>query len=250
MPFLFLASIALQIACAVHVIRSGRSMFWIVLLLIGSYLAVVVYLLVAVLPDLRNAPTGRRAAAQALQTLDPDRRRRELQRQLEVSDTVDTRRHLAGECLRLGDFANAEELYRGLLDGMYAEDPDFMFGLARAQAGQHDHAAALDTLEALETANPTYKSSEAELLHARSLEALGRTEEALEEYRVLARSYPGEEGRFRYGRLLGRNRRLDEARDVFRAQLKQARTMPAYYRRKERAWLRAARQELAQLGRS
>lgn len=248
MPFIFLVSIALQIACAIHVIRSGRPLYWIWLLVIGSYLAVIVYLLVAVIPDLRGNPRGRRAARRAMQTIDPARRRRELQRQLDISDTIDTRRHLAGECLRLGDFANAQSLYRELLEGMYADDPDFMLGLARAQAGQGEYAAARDTLDALRTANPGFKSSDGDLLYARCLEEQGDMDTALEAYQVLARSYPGEEGRYRYGRLLGRTRRVDEAREVFRAQLKQARAMPAYYRRKERPWLKAARQELAQLG--
>lgn len=248
MPFIFLVSIALQIACAIHVIRSGRPLYWIWLIVIGSYVAVAIYLLVAVIPDLRNNPGGRRTATRAMQAIDPARRRRELQRQLEISNTIDNRRHLAGECLRLGDYANAEELYRGLLTGMYAQDPDFMLGLAQAQAGQDDFAAAGSTLDALERANPGYKSSERDLLQARCLEELGDTEAALARYSVLARSYPGEEGRYRYGRLLGRTRHVDEARDVLQAQLKQARAMPAYYRRKERPWLKAARQELAQLG--
>lgn len=250
MPLIFLLSLALQIACAVHVIRSGRSPFWIVLLVLGSYLGVIIYLLVAVLPDLSRDPGSRRTASRAVQAIDPARRRRQLQRQLEVSNTIETRRQLAGECLELGDYVNAEQLYRGLLEGMYAEDPDFMFGLARAQAGQDDFAGARETLDALRRANPDYKSSESDLLHARCLEAAGETEAALEAYQVLARSYPGEEGRYRYGSLLGRSQRRDEAREVFQAQLKQARAMPAYYRRKERPWLKAARQELAQLGRS
>ena len=29
MPFVFLLSIALQIACAIHVVRSGRPLYWI-----------------------------------------------------------------------------------------------------------------------------------------------------------------------------------------------------------------------------
>ncbi|GAB3041793.1 MULTISPECIES: tetratricopeptide repeat protein [Oleiagrimonas] len=248
MPALFLVSLALQIACAVHVIRSGRSLYWIWLLLIASYLGVAIYVLAAVIPDLQSNPGGRKAARKAMQTLDPARRRRALQRRLETSDTIDNRRHLAEECLELGDYTNAEELYRGLLKGLYAEDPDFMLGLARAQGGQDDFAAARDTLDALARTNPNYTSHEGDLLHARCLEALGDTAAALQAYSVLARSYPGEEGRYRYGHLLHRAERHAEARDVFAAQLKQARSMPAYYRRKERPWLRAARQELTQLG--
>ncbi|WNL48125.1 tetratricopeptide repeat protein [Dyella sp. BiH032] len=250
MPVVVLLSLALQVGCAVHVVRSGRPLYWIWLILIGSYLAVAVYVLVAVLPDLRHDPRGRQAASKAMQVIDPQRRRRELQRRLELSDTVDNRRRLAQECLDLGDYANAQELFRSLLVGMYATEPDFMLGLAQAQAGSGAYTEARQTLEALIAANPSYRSSEGHLLYARCLEELGETDAALEEYRVLADSYPGEEGRFRYGRLLGRHQRLAEARDVFEAQLRRAKLMPGYYRRKEQAWLKAAKLELTRLGES
>jgi len=247
MPLVLLLSIALQIACAVHVVRSGRPLYWIWLILIGSYLAVVVYALVAVIPDLRHDPRGRKAASKAWQAIDPQRRRRELERQLELSNTVENRRRLAEESLKLGDYGNAQELYQSLLSGMYATEPDFMLGLAQSQAGQENHAAARQTLDALIKANPNYRSSEGHLLYARCLEEVGETNAALDEYRVLADSYPGEEGRFRYGRLLAKARRHAEAREVFQSQIKRAALMPGYYRRKEQPCLKAAKLELAQL---
>lgn len=251
MSFVFLLSLALQVACAVHVVRSGRPLYWIWLILIGSYLAVLVYAAVAIIPDLRHDPRGRKAASKAIHMIDPQRRRRELQQQLELSNTVDNRRRLAEECLQQGDYVNAQELYQGLLgSGIYATDPHFMLGLAQAQVGNESYADARQTLDALIKANPNYKSSESHLLYARCLEELGETEAALEEYRVLADSYPGEEGRFRYGNLLGRSERHAEARNVFQSQLRRAELMPRYYRRKEQAWLKAARLELSRLGES
>ncbi|WP_266157109.1 tetratricopeptide repeat protein [Dyella silvatica] len=250
MPIVLFLSIALQVACAVHVVRSGRPLYWIWLILIGSYLAVVVYALVAIIPDLRHDPRGRKVANKAMQAIDPQRRRRELQGRLELADTVDNRRHLAEESLQLGDYLNAQELYRSLLTGMYATEPGFMLGLAQAQAGGGDYAGARHTLEALIQANPSFKSSEGHLLYARCLEELGETDAALQEYSVLADSYPGEEGRFRYACLLGKSQRAAEARQVFEGQLKRAKLMPSYYRRKEDSWLKAARRELAQLDES
>lgn len=248
MPIIFMLSLALQVACAIHVVRSGRPLYWIWLLVIGSYLAVVVYAVVAIIPDLRHDPRGRKVASKTLNMIDPERRRRELQRRLELSDTVENRRHLAGESLQMGDYANAQELYQSLLTGMYATEPDFMLGLAQAQFGLGDYAGARQTLEALIAANPRYKSSDGHLLYARCLEELGETAAALEEYQVLAESYPGEEGRFRYGSLLARSQRSSEARTVFQAQLRRAELMPSYYRRKEQSWLKAAKLELGQLG--
>ena len=41
-PLLILSAI-LQIGCAVHVVRTGRPMYWIFLLFIGSYIAIAAY---------------------------------------------------------------------------------------------------------------------------------------------------------------------------------------------------------------
>lgn len=247
MPLLLLASFALTVLCAIHVVRSGRPLYWIWLLLIGSYLAVAVYVFVAVLPDLRNDPRSRKAARQMLETIDPERRRRAIRERLELADTTDNRRALAEECLRLRDYRNAAELYESILKGMYATEPLFMLGLAEAQAGNGDFATARATLEALIKANPAFRSSDGHLLYARCLEELGEHDAALAEYEVLARSYPGEQARYRYANLLCRRERLAEARTVLQDMLKRARLAPRYYRRKEREWLDAAKRELGTL---
>ncbi len=246
MPLIGL-SLLLTILCAVHVVRSGRPLYWIWLLLIGSYLAVAIYFFVAILPDLRNDPRSRKAASQVLNSIDPERQRRRIRERLDLADTTDNRRALAEECLRMGDHRNAAELYESILRGMYATDPLFMLGLAQAQAGQGDFGAARTTLDALIAANPDYRSTDGHLLYARCLDELGEHEAALAEYEVLARSYPGEEARFRYAALLRQRARSGEARVVLEDMLRRARAAPRYYRNKEREWLDAATRELATL---
>jgi hypothetical protein len=247
MPILLLASLALQVLCAIHVVRSGRPLYWIWLLLIGSYLAVIVYALVAVIPDLRNDPRSRTVAKRVLNTIDPARQRRFIEQRLELADTADNRRALAEECLRLGDYANAAELYQSILKGIYATEPPFMLGLAHAQAGSGNYAAARSTLDALIQAHPAFRSSDGHLLYARCLEEVGEHDAALQEYEVLSRSYPGEQARLRYATLLRKHERVDDARQVLRDMLKRAKFAPRYYRRKESEWLDAAKRELSTL---
>jgi hypothetical protein len=248
MPILVLLSLGLQIACAIHVVRTGREQYWLWIILIGSYLGVIVYTIAVLIPDLRHDPRGRAAARQVLHTLDPERQRRNIQQRLEVADTIDNRRALAEECLRLHDYGNAAELYQSMLKGVFADDASFLFGLARAQAGQEDFAATNATLTKLYTAHPDFRSNDAELLRARSLEATGDHAGALDRYHALSTSYPGEEARFRYGALLKQTGRAADARVVFGDMLKRAKNAPRYYRRKEKDWLDLAQRELASLG--
>jgi hypothetical protein len=247
MPVLLTASVLLQFACLVHMVRSGRPYWWVWVIMLGSYLGVAVYFFTQILPDLRHDPASRRLVRNVRDRIDPEHQRRRIAQQLDVADTVENRRRLAEESLRLGDYTNAAELYQSVLKGIYATDPLFLLGLAQAQAGLEQHAAARDTLDTLIRANPDFRSEDGHFLYARCLEALGENDRALEEYEALSRSYPGEEPRLRYGLLLKSLQRHADARRVFEDMLKRAKVAPKYYRRKEQAHLDAARQELATL---
>jgi hypothetical protein len=61
---------------------------------------------------------------------------------------------------------------------------------------------------------------------------------------VLADTYPGEEGRWRYGALLKRLGRADAAQDVFRRMLRNAERLPQHYREAQKDWLDLARESV------
>ena len=64
------------------------------------------------------------------------------------------------------------------------------------------------------------------------------------EYRVLADTYVGEEGRWRYGVLLLRTGRGAEADAVFQRMLRNANRMPEHYREAQGEWLALAEKEI------
>ncbi|MDE0855784.1 MAG: tetratricopeptide repeat protein [Nevskia sp.] len=234
----------LQIACAVHIVRTGRDYIWLWIVLFFSVAGCAVYLITQVLPGLRHSNTVRSARKTAGKLLDPEGEKRRIEARLALSDTLDNRTALARECVRRGDYANAAELFRSCLKGMYAHDPAIMLELAQALFAQPDYAAARQTLQELEQHNPGFKSQEARLLHARTLEALGETEPALQQYALLEPSYSGEEARARYAMLLKRSGRLEEARAVLSTMLTRYKAAPAFYQRNERSWIEQARREL------
>jgi hypothetical protein len=81
-------------------------------------------------------------------------------------------------------------------------------------------------------------------LIACALEGLERLEDALGEFGVLADTYPGEEGRWRYGALLKRLGRTGAAQDVFRRMLRNAERLPQHYREAQKDWLDLARESV------
>jgi hypothetical protein len=247
MPILFVLTVLFQLVLAIHVARTGRQLYWIMIIVMLPLIGGVAYLVAEVLPGLRNDPGARRALRSIGNRINPEKNRRRIEAELAVADTLENRKRLAEECVRLGDFDTAAFLYQRCLTGVYANDPSFMLGLANAQAELGRFADTRATLEQLIAANPGFRSPDGHLLYARSLEELGETDKALEEYAVLETSYPGEEARCRYAMLLARNGRAEAARRVFQAMLDREKTAPSYYRKKERPWLDQARATIKSL---
>jgi hypothetical protein len=240
----YLPILLLQVACAVHVVRSGREYYWLWIVIAFSIVGCLVYLITQVLPGAGHSRAVRSARKTATRILDPEGERRKIEARLALADTLDNRIALARECVNRGDHANAAELFRSCLKGMYAHDPAIMLDLSRVLFAQDDYAGARQTLQDLAAHNPGYKSPEAQLLLARSLEGLNETEPALAQYTVLDNSYPGEEARARHAVLLKRLGRAEEARAVLATMQTRFRAAPSFYQRNERSWLDLARREL------
>lgn len=245
MPLIFLLSVAIQIGCAVHVVRTGRPYYWLWIILAFSFIGCAVYLITQVAPEVGNSRGLRQATDKAKRKLDPERERRRIQSQLHLADTQQNRLALARECVTMGDHANAAELFQSCLRGMYENDPGIMLELAQAQFASGDFVATRTTLEALIAANPKFRSAIGHLLYARALESFGDTEAALKEYVALDASYPGEEARVRHALLLKQLGRDGEARQIWQQVLLRSQASPKFYQRNEKNWIEQAKRELA-----
>ncbi|WP_220811640.1 tetratricopeptide repeat protein [Pseudomonas paralcaligenes] len=247
MPLLAVLLIACQVACGLHVVRSGQERYWLYLIIALPGLGCLIYFLGIMAPDLLRSRRGRRTLNQLHDRLDPERHLRALFDALEQSDTRETRVQLADELLRLDRAAEAAEHYRAALRGVHSHAPDIMLGLARAQLAQHDATGCRDTLDQLIQHNPQYRSSEGHLLYARALTALGELAKAEEEFHALLGHFAGPEARYHYALLLRRAGRDAEARGQLEQIEQYARRAPRHYRNLHQACLAEVRQELKAL---
>src|SRR5579864_6850580 len=241
MPYLLIP--LLQILCVVHVVRTGRNYMWIYLLLFLPGLGTIAYAIVEILPGWFGSRTARGLQSAAVSTLDPGRDIRRRRQALEEADTVDNRRLLAESLVAAGQYQEAIELYQKSLTGIHADDPGMLLGMARAAYGLGQYDAALTAVRHLGETNPHYQPTEAQLMHARALEALGRDDEAAHEYAELVTHAPGEEVRCRYALLLQRRGNPDAAKALFTDILTRSRRAPSHYRRRERQWIEVAQRE-------
>lgn len=238
-------SLLIQAALIVHVIRTGRNTLWILAIGLLPGIGSLAYLVAEVLPDLFGGRTARRTKAGIGRMIDPNRDLRRATAEVEISGNVDARRRLGEELYERAQYEEAIDVYRGGLKGIFEHDPTLLLGRARAQFGKEDFTAARATLELLAQHNPEFKSADAQLLYARTLEAQDALEEAEREYAIIAPGFPGAEARLRYGLLLKRRGKLQEAQRVLKDLLDGAKLGPAHYRRAQAQWLDRARRELS-----
>ena len=147
-----IGSLLISLAVAYHAIRNGKSPMWLVGLALGIVSVSACWApspygwpisFFAVIPDMLRSAPARRLADNVVNAADPGRGYREKLRQVEQVGSVDSKRALAEECLRMGRFTDAVELYESAMQGpLGGSDPTLMKGLARARMLSGDGAAA------------------------------------------------------------------------------------------------------------
>jgi len=240
MSWIFIVTLLAQVLLIVHCIKTGRNTIWIWVLALLSFAGIIAYLAVEVIPELLRSRTTQRTTRGVKKLLDPGADLRKYENEARVTNNVASRQKYADELTRQGRYQEAIQEYRQALTGLYEHDPNLMLGVARAQFGNDNATAARETLDELIRLNPDFRSPEGHLLYARALETEGNFQKALEEYAVLAHSYPGAEAAVRYAQLLNAQGQREEAQKVVSDLLEEARIAPAHYRKAQKSWLETA----------
>jgi hypothetical protein len=235
----------IDLAFAWHIIRTGRSPIWIGVVGFLGPLGWIIYLAFGVLPDMFSSAPARRFADNVVNMADPGRNFREKQRQVATVGSADAKRALAEECIRMGRFADAGELYESAMSGpLGANDPTLLKGLGRAKMLSGDGAAAEALFLRLKDTDPTAFDADAELDYARALAIQGKNDLAVRQYESVVPRYPGEEARCRFALLLEQLGQQPRAQQLFREILDSVKGAPSYYRRRQAEWVRIARQHI------
>lgn len=240
-------SIIIQVALIVHCLRTGRNWLWILAIGLLPGAGSIAYVLVELLPSLLRSRGTRSAVRGMRKALDPQQDLRRYQAEAQRGGDVASRQRYADELVRHGRADEAIAVYRQALTGIYEADPNLLQGLAQAQFASGACSEARATLEQLRGRDPQFKSPDAHLLYARALAGEGNVARALQEYAAVTRHYAGAEAPLRYAQLLRASGQSEQARQVLRELLDNARSAPRYYRRMQRHWLVTAEHELSEL---
>lgn len=238
--------LAVQIACIVHVIRNGRHMMWIMLILFAPGLGAVVYFIVEVWPDLR---AGRRGGLEIRMPETSAGAIKRLQEELEFSNTVAKRVQLAQALASARRFDEATETLAVSLRGVFKDDPVLTLALAEIHFAAGRHAQTLEALATLDRLKSKDERQKRLLLAARAAQALGRTDEARERFETALEQASGEEPRCRFAQFLVAQGDTETARALFEEILRNAKHGGGMYRRLNRPWISQAKEGLAALQR-
>jgi hypothetical protein len=208
---LLILSYVPSVLCGIHVLRTGREMFWLWLFIIGPMIAPAFYLFAVLIPEWMGGRTARGLGRATQQALDPDRDYRNAMRALEDTPTIGNRMKVAQAAAALGRWDDAEAQWAQCVDSHWAEDPAVLMGHANALLELGRYQEALQRLEQLKKLGREGETPVVALAFARAFEGLGRTQEADDAYRFAADRVPGLEAGGRYVAFMAKLGRREDA---------------------------------------
>lgn len=206
-----IASYLPALLCGIHVVRTGRELYWLWILVIAGPLGAAIYFLAIILPEMLGGRAARNVGKAARQALDPERDFRNAMRALEDTPTVGNRMKVAQAAAGLGRWEDAEAQWAQCVTGHWAEDVTILMGHANTLLELKRFDDALNRLQQVKALGREGETPAVALAFARAYEGLGRNEEADDAYRFAADRVPGLEAGARYVAFMAKTGRREDA---------------------------------------
>lgn len=163
---------------AVHAVRSGQQMYWLIILFSFPMLGSLVYFVAIYMPHARVDRGARKVAAVVSKVLDPTRELREARQAFEYTPTAQNQMRLASALLQAEQYAEAATCYETCLTGPFATDLEIRLGAARAQLLGGEAGKAVGHLDTIRAQDAAFRPEEIALLRGRALARAERQVEA------------------------------------------------------------------------
>ena len=242
MPVLAPVIFAIQIACVIHLFRTGRPYWWLWIIFAIPLIGVAAYIYVEVRPtwgklDLDSILWRLKSPAQRIAILG-DR--------LEESSTVKNRLALAAELHEAGQFDRECQVLEGGLRGAFKDDATLLLKLGEAHLEAGRAAEAHKIIEQVVPPRSPDVQLQHALLKARTLAQLGEPGQAEPLLVELVNRKKSEAPRYYYAEFLFRHQRGGEGIAILQDILRQYRRGTVVWRHQERRWFYAAKRLLKQ----
>ena len=167
---------------AVHVVRSGQNIYWLIILFMFPLLGSLVYGLAIYLPSTRIQHGAKKVLSAAGNILDPNRELREAREAFDYTPTAQNQMRLAAALLAADQPSEAASNYEACLQGPFAADPTIRLGAAQANFACQRYDACIAHLQNLRERAPNNSPEVVSVLMARALAGAGQVTEARAEF--------------------------------------------------------------------
>ncbi len=199
MPFVGLGlHILVALFFAIHALKNGRNMYWLIILFSFPLLGSVVYFFVEYLPSSKVERGLKQASSKAIQVLDPSKALREAQAAFDISPTIQNRMQLAAALDDAGRYTEAAEQFDACLSGPFADDPDVCFGAAKANLHINEIDKAISLLNQLKARQPDFRAEQVSVLLAQCHAANSQHDLAQQEFVYAYQTFGSAETRLHY----------------------------------------------------
>jgi len=237
MQLYFVFSLIIQLFFAVHAGKTGRY-WWIFIILFFPIAGSIVYFFVEYLPESQIESKIKKAIKTS-----PAKNIKQLQRNLNITDSFHNRLDLAKAYAQAGQHQQAIDLLEKCLAGTYANDRHILEGLVICYYHKGNFEKALQYLSTLEESTKEKIPENILLIKTTIFEESGNDTRALEEYEAILKRYSGPETMCRYALLLKKNRQSEKAKNLFEQLTQKAELYPSQYKLQKK-WVKIAKKEL------
>ena len=156
---------------AVHALRTGRQMYWLIILFSFPLLGSVAYFFAEYMPASKLNRGVKQVSNMAINLLDPTRELRDARQAFDLTPTVQNRMRLAAALDGAGEYNEAVQQFDACLNGPFANDPEVCFGAAKAKFHNKQPHLAIELLLDIRNKHTNFRPEELSLLLAQSYAA-------------------------------------------------------------------------------
>ena len=223
MPFLGLGlHIFVAIFFAIHAIRSGRELYWLLILFTFPLFGSVVYFFAIFLPGLKSGTQlqqgMRKVANVAVNSIDPGRELRAAKAAFDFTPTAQNQWRYADALLAADQVAEAVEQFEQCLQGPFANDLEIQFAAANAQLRFQQFDKARDLLLAIRAGSGSFRTEAVMLMLAQIYALQGEQAAAKHEFEQAVSRFGSVQARAEYATWAAQNGDIDTAQSL-RAEL-------------------------------
>ncbi len=205
----YYAILLLQGYCIYHMIKYRNPYYWIFLILFLPVIGSIIYLITQVY----NKRDAEKITSEITHIINPTKKIKDLEKQLEFSESYQNRVNLADAYLEIGDNQNAIKHYKEALDGNFQNDFYVIKNMIEVFYNIEDYKSILEYTVSIKT-HSEFKKSRTQFIYGLALEKEGKIDEAEENLKCIDVRFSFYNERLVYAKFLLSRNKTEEAEDI------------------------------------